>query len=96
MKIINCKVCDEEFDVDSKEKKKLVGLYSSCPECSEETAIKYAGVQSADGKQAQATILKFTSNEDRSAYISFWQNNSGQNKRKKLSVADHTYQLLLI
>ena len=61
----------------SLEKKKAGGLIIFCPSCSEETTVKYAGVQSADGKGAQASILKFQSEKDRSRYIAFWQNNSG-------------------
>ena len=44
---------------------KAGGLSIHCPDCSEETSIKYAGVQAADGKQNQATILKFSSEKDK-------------------------------
>jgi hypothetical protein len=60
-----CKICNEEFNHNSPEKKKAGGLINCCPDCSEETTVKYVGVSSADGKQAQATILKFESEKDK-------------------------------
>ncbi len=87
--IKECAICDEEFDLNSKEKKLAGGLATHCPTCSEENVVKYAGVQAADGKQAQATILKFKSTEDRARYISFWQNNSGLHKGKSCQLGSH-------
>lgn len=89
MKIIECKECGLTFDLFSQEKRKAGGLIFNCPDCSEEQHIKYAGVQSADGKQSQATILKFESNEDKEAYLKFWRNNSGQNVGKKCQLGAH-------
>lgn len=51
--------------------------------------MRYAGVQAADGKQSQATILKFESNSDRARYLSFWQNNSGLHKSKSCQIGSH-------
>jgi hypothetical protein len=81
-----CQECEEEFNLLSPEKKKAGGLATTCPSCSEETAVKYAGVQSADGKGAQASILKFQSEKDRTRYIQFWQNNSGLFKSKNCQI----------
>jgi hypothetical protein len=88
-KIINCKVCGDEFDLYSKEKIKSGGLSIHCVDCSEETEVKYAGVQSADGKQGQATVLKFESQKDKEQYVRFWQNNSGLFKGKSCTLGRH-------
>lgn len=84
-----CIHCDDEFDVNSLLKRKAGGRINECPSCSQENVIRYAGVQAADGKQAQATILKFESERDRTAYISFWQNNSGLHKGKSCQLGNH-------
>lgn len=85
----NCEICGDEFDLNSPAKMKAGGLSIHCPDCSEETAIKYAGVQAADGKQNQATILKFSSEKDKEKYIAFWQNNSGLHKGKSCTLGKH-------
>lgn len=89
MKLLECKECGVSFDLFSKEKKNAGGLIFNCPDCSEEDHVKYAGVQSADGKQNQATILKFNSNEDKESYLKFWKNNSGANVGKKCQLGSH-------
>ncbi len=88
-KIITCAECGFDFDLLSAEKRKIGGKLIHCPDCSEENTVRYAGVQSADGKTAQATILKFKSEQDRSSYISFWQNNSGLHKGKSCQLGSH-------
>lgn len=90
MKLITCVSCEDEFDPHSSAKRKSGGLYNHCPDCSEETTVKYAGVQAADGKQAQATILKFESEKDKNSYISFWKNASGYHKGKNGSQISKT------
>lgn len=89
MKMIQCRDCGFEFDLHSPEKRKVGGLMTSCPDCSEENTVKYAGVQAADGKQSQATILRFESEQDKSKYISFWQNNSGLFRGKNCQLGSH-------
>jgi hypothetical protein len=84
-----CNVCEEEFDPNSPEKRKAGGLRFSCPSCSKETTVKYVGLQSGDGKQSQATILKFDSEQDKNNYIDFWKNNSGFNKSKSCQLGKH-------
>jgi hypothetical protein len=84
-----CIHCECEFDIHSPEKRKAGGRINECAECSEEHVVKYAGVQAADGKQAQATILKFESEVDKSKYLSFWQNNSGLHKGKSCQLGNH-------
>jgi hypothetical protein len=78
-----------EFDTASPLKRKVGGKINQCPDCSEECAVKYAGVQAADGKQAQATILKFSSVRDKERYLRFWKNNSGFNKGKSCQLGSH-------
>lgn len=89
MRIKNCIECGVEFDINSPEKIRAGGRITTCPDCSEETVVKYAGVQAADGKQSQATILKFTSEQDKNSYLSFWRNNSGFNKGKSCQLGNH-------
>jgi len=79
-KLITCSECEDDFDLFSDEKKKVGGKINHCPSCATENTVRYAGVASADGKQAQATILKFSSDKDRQSYLRFWQNNSGLHK----------------
>ncbi len=88
-KIINCIECGFDFDLFSPEKRKVGGRVNTCCDCSEEVAVKYAGVQSADGKSSQATILKFSSEKDRDSYVKFWQNNSGLHRGKVCSLGNH-------
>lgn len=87
--IKECVSCGEEFDLHSPAKRRAGGRINVCPECSEEPVVKYAGVQSADGKQAQATILKFKSELDKKKYLDFWKNNSGYNKGKSCQLGNH-------
>lgn len=84
-----CVACEEDFDPQSPEKKKAGGLITHCPECSDEPTVKYVGLQAADGKQSQATILKFDTNKDKDSYIRFWKNNSGYNKGKSCQLGNH-------
>jgi len=84
-----CIHCGDEFDLRSLAKRQAGGRINECPECSQENTIKYAGVQAADGKQAQATILKFESEGDKQAYLAFWQNNSGLHKGKSCQLGNH-------
>ena len=87
MAIRVCIHCEDEFDLNSPEKRRVGGRSNECAACSNETVVKYAGVQAADGKQSQATILKFNSEQDKSKYISFWQNTSGYFKGKSCQLS---------
>lgn len=89
MKTVVCKACENEFDLHSTAKKNAGGLAIHCPDCSEESVVKYAGVQAADGKQSQATILKFNSDVDKEKYLNFWKNNSGLYKNKGCQLGSH-------
>jgi len=77
-----CAECGDQFDHLSRQKRAAGGLSTHCVECSEETSVRYAGVQNSDGKQAGVTILKFQSADDRKDYLEFWQVNSGLRKPK--------------
>lgn len=72
-----CKECGEEFSLTSPEKQRSGGLIIHCPDCSEETEVKYLGFRSGDGKSAGLTVLKFSSEEDKSEYADMWRVNSG-------------------
>jgi hypothetical protein len=61
----------------SPEKRRVGGLITCCPDCSSESVPKYLGLQSADGKAAGVTILKFDSEADREEYRQMWWVNSG-------------------
>ena len=87
--IRTCIACEDEFNLTSPAKIKAGGFSNTCPDCSEENTIKYAGVQSSDGKGSQVNVLSFNSDEDRAKYISFWKNNSGHNKGKSCQLGSH-------
>ena len=77
-----CVECDSQFDTNGKHKRQAGGLSTHCPDCSEETSIRYAGVAAGEGKGAAVQILKFQSQEDRVGYLEYWKNNSGLYKGK--------------
>ena len=84
-----CAECGDEYDTLSPKKIAARGLIIYCPDCSEETVVRYAGLQSGDGKQSQTTILKFNSDQDRSGYMKFWKNNTGYHKAKSCQLGNH-------
>lgn len=86
MATIECRECGDEFNPDSAEKRRIGGKRIHCPDCSDESTIRYAGVQGADGKQASVSILRFDSQADRENYLVFWQNNSGLHKGKSCQI----------
>jgi hypothetical protein len=77
-----CSECGADFDPNHPEKRRAGGLATHCKDCSSETAVKYLGLQSADGKMAGVTILAFDTEKDREQYRRMWRNNSGINKGK--------------
>lgn len=84
-----CCHCGETFNANSPSKRRSGGRINECPDCSSETEIRYVGLQAADGKQSQVTILKFSSERDKDNYLSFWRNNSGFNKGKSCQLGNH-------
>lgn len=78
-----CVVCDGEFDLRSAAKRASGGLSTHCPDCSDETSIRYLGISAGEGKQASVQVLKFNSNEDRAAYQAYWKASSGLNTGKQ-------------
>ncbi len=73
----NCIVCGDHFNLHSREKREAGGLATHCPECSEETSVRYAGGQAGEGKMGAVQILKFNNADDRQKYLDFWWVNSG-------------------
>ena len=68
-----CKHCGIEFNCRSYAKKSVGGYINECVDCVEElgteTAVKYRGVVSGDGKMAAISIVKFESDADADAYV---------------------------
>jgi hypothetical protein len=84
--IRECIDCGIDFNLYSFEKKKVGGLATTCPDCSEEATPRYLGLTSGDGKQASITVLKFNSTQDREAYREMWWVNSGMNTGKSCQI----------
>jgi DNA-directed RNA polymerase subunit RPC12/RpoP len=72
-----CAECGDSFDMNSPEKKKAGGLSIHCPDCSEETAVRHAGVQAADAKQAGLLIHSFPTQQARDQFVTYWKSASG-------------------
>ena len=90
--IKTCKHCECEFDARSDRKKRIGGYINECADCvmslGTETAVRYRGVTSGDGKMACTQILKFDSEDDANAYCAAWNNNSGFNNRRSGGLND--------
>lgn len=87
--IRDCINCGVKYETMSPAKIRAGGLITTCPECSDEPAVKYLGLSSGDGKQAGITVLSFESTADRSRYADFWRNNSGIHKGKACQLGSH-------
>ena len=84
-----CVECESMFDPRSPAKMRAGGHIGTCPECSQESTVKYLGLANGDGKQASVTVLAFKSQEDRSKYADFWRNNSGIHRGKACQLGSH-------
>jgi hypothetical protein len=84
-----CIECESMFDPRSPSKMRAGGHIGTCPECSQESTVKYLGLANGDGKQASVTVLSFKSQEDRSRYADFWRNNTGIHKGKSCQLGSH-------
>lgn len=82
-----CVECDGEFDPQSRAKRRVGGLSSHCPECSDETTVRYFGTSAGEGKQASVQVLKFNSAADREKYAKYWRASSGLNTGKQCQMA---------
>jgi hypothetical protein len=82
-----CVSCDDEFDENSPEKRRAGGLRTHCPDCSVETAVRYAGFAAGEGKQASVQIMSFASEKDRARYLDYWRATSGLNTGKNCQLA---------
>ena len=85
--IRQCTECEMEFDTQSKAKRIAGGLGTHCPDCSEETSIRYFGTSAGEGKQASVQVLKFNSQQDRDKYARYWKASSGLNTGKQCQMA---------
>jgi hypothetical protein len=80
--IRECIECGDTFDTYSPAKRRSGGFMTHCPDCSEETTVKYAGFSSGEGKMASVQIMKFSSEQDRQKYMAYWRASSGLNTGK--------------
>lgn len=83
MKLLQCVECGGDYDLHSPEKRTAGGKVNQCPDCSEETAVRYAGISAGEGKMGSVQVLKFKSDADRAAYMKFWKATSGMNTGKQ-------------
>lgn len=84
-----CVECGFYFDPRSPAKLRAGGRINTCPDCSEESTVRYLGLQAGDGKQAGITVLQFSSQRDRETYSDFWKNNSGMHKSRSCQLGSH-------
>ena len=91
MKAKTCIHCNDTFDPNSHFKKQAGGKINECASCVEElgteTAVRYLGLASGDGKATAISIVAFESDEDRSAYASAWKAVTGFHKGKSCHVS---------
>ncbi len=80
-------MCETEFDLHSQKKRKVGGKINTCPDCSEETAIKHLGVGDGCGKQTAVQILSFKSENDRKEFNEYWRAASGMHNGKQCHFA---------
>jgi len=80
-----CAICEDEFDLNERIRQKR-GKIIHCGDCAEETTVKYIGTSAGEGKQAAVQVLKFESEGDRAAYLSYFQNASGLHKSKSCQI----------
>jgi len=84
-----CIECSSAFDPNSTAKRIAGGRINTCPDCSEETAVRYLGLANGDGKQASVTVLSFDSYSDRQRYSDFYRNNAGYHRGKACQLGSH-------
>lgn len=87
---MTCVDCDGEFDPGSTAKRAAGGRRNQCPDCAEETTVKYAGVTAGDGKMAGVQILKFETPQQRAGFVRFWRAASGMNVGKSCQLSSST------
>jgi hypothetical protein len=78
-----CVECDALFDPQSREKRRVGGLSTTCVDCSVDDTVRYLGISAGEGKQAAVQVLKFGSKRDREAYKQYWKATSGLNTGKQ-------------
>lgn len=85
-----CIHCDYKFDPKGTLKQLAGGKINECASCVEElgteTAIKYLGCASSDGKMGGISILSFDSKDARESYREAWNDNSGMNIGKQAAL----------
>ena len=93
----DCIHCELPFDTGSWAKRQAGGKINECPDCVEElgteTAVKYLGLNSGDGKAASLSIVAFENEDDKRAYASAWKSAQGSIKGHGGSLGRATAQL---
>lgn len=87
--LLECAVCETAFNPRSPAKQRAGGRINHCPDCSEESTVKYLGLANGDGKQASITVLAFGSTTDRELYSGFYRNNAGYHRGKSCQLGTH-------
>ncbi|NIN67216.1 MAG: hypothetical protein GTO63_21455 [Anaerolineae bacterium] len=77
-----CSECGADFDPRAPAKRRAGGLITHCADCSEETAVRVVGLTAGDGKQAAISIVALDTEQDRRAFLSYWQRASGLHRGK--------------
>jgi hypothetical protein len=88
-----CVECGADFDPRSPAKRRAGGLSTHCPECSDETSVRYLGISAGEGKQASVQVLKFSSESDRERYQRYWKASSGLNTGKNCQLGYRANEL---
>ena len=95
-----CKHCEDEFDCQSAEKKRVGGYINECPDCVEElgteTHVRYRGCVSGESKQACISILSFDSEKDADSYQKKWEANRGWNNQRKGGLNDIKFKTVTV
>ena len=87
---MECIHCEAEFDPNSPAKRRAGGRINECPDCAQETSVRYLAGSSNGGKVAGIEVLKFESQEDRARYARWRAVASGMHKGKSCPLGDVT------
>ena len=81
-----CTICNDEFDPKSLAKIRVGGKINECPDCVVEHRTERGpvsvGVGAGDGKTTLITVVRFSNQENASAYVKAYKNSTGFNKGK--------------
>ena len=86
-RIITCRHCGEDFDLNDPAKVRAGGFINECVHCIEErggddSPPKYLAIASGNGKMSDISILKFADEGSREQFKKNWDHNSGRRRGK--------------